>query len=184
MEFLNQLVEKIYNWDSRESKQYIAIILAFIIALIASIQILFMWRMATLDKKILLINDKRNILIKLVDRKKMIDEEKKSLQELINDNPYFKLKEYTLQLLSKKEFSGATEKTIDNVSEQSLSNGYIEQSLNGSISGLSLDNLVNILKILENNERVYLKEIKIIQMPTHVININFSLATLKKKTES
>lgn len=179
MEFFNNIIEKIYSFDSKDIKKYIIVTNVGIVLLITLIQFFFIWKLNNYGKIINDLNDKRKMLNLLAQRKQVIDEEKKIIQDIIANDPYFKIREFCLQIFEQNEFSSVTSKTINTFSEEIKSNGYTEVSINGTVSGISIQNAMLFLYMLEKNKRIYIKDIKIVQLPDHILDLHFSIATLK-----
>ena len=179
MSIITPLVEKFYSLD-KKTFQYINLgLISFIIILLILFQLLFNRSFSKKIQEIEGLNDKKKQIVTLFVRKKKIEQEQENIKKMLDEDPYFRIKEYTESIFNSEEFAPIANKKIDQVSEKMVTPGYLELSLDGSISALTIDQLINFLKKCEENDRVYVKNISIMQDPTHLISLNFSLGTLK-----
>lgn len=65
-----------------------------------------------------------------------------------------------------------------------MDNGYTEVQLYASFSNMNIQKIAELLDTLEQNDRIYVKELEIYKSEqAHAVNINIMIATLQIQSE-
>ena len=139
---------------------------------------------STLKKKIVYINNKRREVKELLERYEIVKQQQEEVDVLLAKDKDFKIGGYFNTVM--KQVGVEKNKTREpETSSEELDNEYTEIKLYASFSNINTQKLTELLDTLEQNERIYTKELEIYkpnQGPT--INVNLLIATLEPKIET
>lgn len=184
MKPLDQVREYIQHLDAKQFQRYL-IALFTALFLFSSFTIYRYYRsVSTLKKKIVYINTKRKEVKELLERFEIVKRQQEEVDALLAKDKDFKIGGYFNTVMT--QVGVAQNKTREpETSSEELDNGYTEIKLYASFSNMNMQNLTKLLDTLEQNERIYTKELEIYkpnQGPT--INVNLLIATLEPKLET
>lgn len=184
MTALDQIRYYIEQLTIKQFKQYLIIIFSF--SFLASTLIMYRYyrNISTLKKTIVGINKKRVEVRDLLERFEIVKLQKTEVDTLLAKGKDFKIGQYFSTVLVKVGID--TNKTREpETSSEELDNGYTEIKLYASFSNMNTQKVTELLDTLEQNERIYTKDLEIYkpnQGPT--INVNLLIATLEPTIET
>lgn len=158
---IQYLIEKIDQSDIPTFKKYIfgyGIIVCLLLIFIYSI---FYFKKDNLLEKYNTLKIKKNIIDTIINQKNDILGKKKLFDELLSNKETFRLKDYVYSALQKSNFFQYLVSNNESISEQKLNQNYIEFSINLEFANISTEEMLYLLSVLENDERVYIKQINI-----------------------
>ena len=182
MKFFARFNNFIEELDEKDLQKYI-IIFSIFIALITG-GIIFHYRNSInkLTEKIDNINNQRKKTERLLYDKKIVTEQYEKVKKILAKNPNFLIRGYFEKELLPKLNLDKNKFTVDTM-EEDISDEYTEIKLNANLTNLNTKDLCNILNALEEQERIYIKNVEIShhQQNPNVIDINLTIATLQPK---
>lgn len=184
MEQLKNIKNYIDNLDQQQFKRYIIIFFTILTLIIGLILFFYFRSISTLETKIATINSKRREIRELLARYELVKKQQKSVDQLLEKQQDFKIVDFFEGILKKLQLNGAQMQEPQTTSE-SILDGYTERTLYGNLSNLNMKNLADILNAIEQEERIYTKEIEIDRSTTkpNAINAKIVIATLDKETK-
>ncbi len=128
--------------------------------------------------------ERKGDIRKLLIKAEHIQQQKKEVQDLIQQDPGFLLNQFldttlnTAHLTEKKEVTGRL--ITQDLPDESLS----EQRLEVTLNTINMRELVEFLALIEDNKRVYIKKLDIAKSKTtpNTLEVVIGLATLIPKT--
>jgi len=119
----------------------------------------------------------------IITQKLQLQQQKQKINEMLKDDPGFLIGKYCAELLGSLEL-GKNNGKIGTPTKRDLPNTqYREESLEFSLSGINMKQLVELLEKLEVKKRVYLKKLEIAKskVRTQAIDVDITMATLTLK---
>jgi len=184
MNALNQVREYIQGLDTQQFQRYLIALFVGIFLITSIIVYRYYSNVSALKKKIVYINNKRRDVKELLERYEIVKKQQEEVDALLEKDKDFKIGGYFDSVMN--QVGIARNKTREpETSSEELDNGYTEIKLYASFSNMNMQKLTELLDTLEQNERIYTKELEIYkpnQGPT--INVNLLIATLEPKIET
>lgn len=140
---------------------------------------------AKLAVRIAMINQQRAKTQELLDRFQRVKKQQAEVDELLEQDREFKIGGYFSTVI--QQLSLTTNKTREPAtSSVLLDNGYTEVQLYASFSNMNMQNIAELLDVLEQKSRIYVKELEIYKPDdaNRSVNINIMIATLQAQGET
>jgi hypothetical protein len=173
------IIDKIDHNDFDFFKKSVFIYVAVIIISLIIIQGLFFWNKSNTQDNIKILKEKKNNILKLIEKKNSAQAKKEAIDELLNNKESFRLKDYLFSLFQKNNFTKYVISQNESISEQKVKRDYIELTMNIELTNISTSEMIEILALIENDIRIYLKNIIIKNLNNHKLYLILSIATLQ-----
>lgn len=177
---IKQFIEEL---DNKTLYQYLAGVAGLVILILALLFFMGHRRVLTLQTEIASMNRFRADARNLLSKNAVVNERKKLVDEILTQDPTFIIKEYFLQVVAELNLAGNSTKEAEVSTPQDLKNGYSEIRLDASFTGITMQQLCELMFRLEKNRRVFIKEVSITKnfsRPT--IEVTLIIATLQSTT--
>lgn len=183
MEFFENIRLYIDRLDEKKLLLYLGIGLIVYSLLCGIVIYKFYSNVRFYKTRIAAINKKRTELRDIVTRLERVKKEQADVDALLEADKDFKIGGYFNEVMQKLSIVQNKTREPDTTSEL-LENGYTEVKLSASFANLSTQKLTELLLIIQDNPRIYTKEL-IIHQPNgaRTINVTLVIATLEPKTE-
>jgi hypothetical protein len=158
-----------------------ASILIFFVAMSTTLYVALR-RVDTSERRIKKINQLRDQAKKILTRHAIVKKQQAEVNTVLDRDRSFKIKEFFTTIISELSLGNSLTKQPEVTDPQDLGNGYSEIKLDASFTGLSTQQLVDLLYKIEQSERIYTKEVivtKAQKSPT--LDLAIVLATLQQK---
>lgn len=167
------------NLDIQEVYKYTGIMLAIILLLSG----LMLWNyysgVQSLQKRLASLNRQRAETRKLLEKNEYVLQQQARVDAILNRDKNFKIKEYFMSVVQKLGLTGLMSRDAD-ITSNPLGDDYTEIKLDMSLSGMNMQQLVDLLYTIEQNERIYTKDLKITKsLRTPTIDVSLAIATLE-----
>ncbi|MFA6066544.1 MAG: hypothetical protein WC707_05190 [Candidatus Babeliaceae bacterium] len=164
--------------------QYIGGILAIFLVVITIILYIFYSQLNNYERKIKRLNQLRKESRTILEQHERVKQQQNDVNTILAQDPTFKIKEYFLKLVA--EVGLSQQNTKQEVSDpQDLENGYSEIKLDASFVDITMQQLTDLLYKIEQNERIYTKELAITKsLKGPIINVTLIIATLQPKVST
>jgi hypothetical protein len=185
MAVLDQIQEYIEQLTTKQFKQFMIIIFSCSFLVSTFIVYRYYRNIHMLKNKIEEINKKRAEVRNILERFEIVKRQKAAVDNLLAKDKGFKILGYFNDKIIPKVGIEANKTREPATSSEELDNGYTEIRLDASFSKMNTQKLTELLDALEQNERIYTKDLEIYkpdQGPT--INVNLSIATLEPTIET
>ena len=173
------IINKIDQNDFDYLKKIILVYLGIIILTLIAIQGLFYFNKTNTQKNIKTLIEKKNNILKLIDKKNDTLQKKESIDELLQNKESFRLKDYLFSLLQKNNFTKYLVSQNESITEQKIKRDYIELTMNIDLTNISTSEVIEVLALIENDIRIYLKNIIIKNLNNQKLYLVLSIATLQ-----
>lgn len=185
MIILKQLQDFFEQLDQKQFQRYVLIFFSIIILSIGFIVYRYFTTISHLQRQIQEINKQRTTVKELLERYEIVKQQQAEVDALLEKDKDFKIAGYFNTIINNLNLTQNKTREPETLSEE-LENGYTEIKLYASFNNLNTQKLAQLLDTLEQNERIYTKELEIYKPEdqTTSINVNLSIATLEPKLET
>lgn len=177
---IKKIQEYVVELDERESYRLYAIILGVLIFFLAVIIYFYYHSLGNIERRIKKVNQLREETRTIFAAHEMVKKQQQEVDTILAKDPTFKIKEYFTTVVNELHVEKNMSKNAEISEPQDLNNGYSEIKLEASFSELHMKQLVNLLYKIEQNERIFTKELviaKALKSPT--IDVTLVIATLQ-----
>jgi hypothetical protein len=175
---IQYIIEQIDQSDVQTFKKYIFFYIMILISIIGTIYGIFYFKKNNLIEKYKILKEKKKVVDTITLQKNDILGKKKLFDSLLKNKETFRLKDYVYSGLQKSNLFKYLIINNETISEQKLNQDYIEFSITLEFSQVSTEEALYILSVLENDERVYIKQINI-KNNNKKLSFNVTLATIQ-----
>lgn len=184
MIFLNNIANFIEQIDQKKFLYYVAAasaILAFLLGIILYRYYAVTGSLLDRTKKV---NMQRKVVKELLERYEIVKKQQMEVNALLEKDKNFKIGGYFEDIVARLNLSQFKTREPE-TSSQELDNGYTEIKLYASFANINMQKIVELLDTLEQNERIYTKEIEIYKPnQDRAVNLNLLIATLTPIAEA
>lgn len=113
----------------------------------------------------------------ILERVKVVQKQSDEVNSLLDEDKNFRLKNYFDEVVSKVNLTKYQIKDAE-ISEEILQKLYTEIKINAQFNGITTKQLCELLQAIEQKQRVYTKELSIIQKNGSLL-VTVTIATLK-----
>ena len=172
--------------DELETKTYYRAVAVGAAAIACIFMILFYWhagKIASLEKELKNINRNRERVREILAQHERVKNQKYAVAEILASERTFKIKDSFSRILSETHLENRLSKETEISESPEITSEYKEIKLNANFRNITMQELVNLLSIIEKNNRIYTKELDILKASESAkIDVNLIIATLLEKT--
>ncbi len=181
MKFLNDLQARLALLDEKNWYKYLAIAGGIFLLLLAAILFFYYQSVSKWQERIITLNEERLEAKRLLDKAERVRKERSEVTALLEQDPNFKIKQYVQDVL--ESLGIRSNISAENVVVTSRDDKYSETVATYQISGITMKNLTEFLKELDENKRVFVKELDISKSKKipRTIDVDIKIATLAPK---
>lgn len=182
---INQIMDFFWNLDKKQFKNLYIILLTSTLTIFGLTIYLQFNRIKTSQKKMVEINNNRQLINKILEENEILKMRKKRGEEIIAKDKDFFLKKYFEDLVDSHQLRSNLKSVqlITNDPENLRAQGYQEVVIDAILENIDMKQFVELLNDLENKDRIVIKKIELDkskQQPT--INVSLTISTLELKT--
>jgi len=184
MEMVNKLRLSMEGLERKDFYKYMTIVLGIVIILISLFVFWYYRKVNFLMMQIEDINEVREQRVRdVLRRMDSVKKQRGHVNAILKKEKDFKIAGYFKELVTKHHLSD--NKVEDRSSTVELGNAYQEAVLSATFANITMKQLTELLKDIEEKERVYAKslEIKKSTKTPKTIDVNITIATLQLKTK-
>jgi predicted transcriptional regulator len=178
MTFPERIVRFIRRLDTREFYQFIGGVLAVTLLLVGFFMYRYYHAAYDVQRRMIHLNKQIAQTQKVLEEYSKVRAQKNKVDELIARNVAFRIQPFFIEALQAAGI-GKNMSKDPTITRHDLVEGYIEIRLEANLSGLSMQQLVTLLQKLEENERVYVRALRIIATPAHLLDVMLGIATFE-----
>lgn len=179
---INKIIVPLETISRKKFYQYILIFLVIITTFFAFLLYRYYRVTNNLTKKIRKVNRLRNETREILDKDNQVEAQRHEVDVILEEQPYFNIKQYFEKALKELSLVSDTIRISEQIND--VDSNYTDVLASSKLTGITMKKLTKLLKIIEDNRRVYIKTIEITQRPPRTIDVNLTIATLTKKMES
>lgn len=182
MEWLKSLYEYIQTVEQKRVYQYIAgILITLSVLVLVVLYVRSSYRDSALTR-LADINEQREQVKRIITNAQKIKQQRAQVNAMLAKDDSFKITSYLDTVLKKLHLSEKT--TIGEHSQVDRENGYRESTRKITLVNMNMKELSELLHELEQNERIYIKDLEIVRSSRtpQTIDVMLSVATLEPRT--
>ncbi len=180
MEIFEKLATYIEELEEKKFKLYLGIFLASIVVISGGIVFRYYRQVHYLQEEIDDINDLRKQALRILDKAQEVQLQRKEVDTMLEKDKDFKIGGYLTTLLT--DLNLTQKVTIETTAQFDRDEDYRESVLNAKFAGINMKELTKLLNEIEQNPRIYTKELEITKSKTvEAIDGRIVIATLQKK---
>lgn len=170
--------------DEQQFKKYCLIAAGVTIGLLGLYLYSYYSSLNNLKSTIGQLNKKRIETRELLERFELVKKQRKTVDQLLERDKNFKILDFYENILQSLQVMNAQLQEPQTASQDVL-DGYTERTLYAQLVNLNMKKVTDILQAIEQNDRVYTKEIEIDRSTTkpQAVNLKITIGTLDKKEE-
>jgi len=182
MNIFNTFIAYLQQFDENEKLKYIGVIIGIIVLGSGIFLYRFSYTTNLLIKRLQRTNKLRIEAEPILLRYAQVMQQKKRVDTMLNNNPNFRTIELLTTTLRELSLSSFLTKEPE-ITNQNVVDGYIEQKVFCRLNGVTMQQIVNLLAKIEQNERVYTKDITITRSTSSpsVLDLVIEVATIEAK---
>jgi hypothetical protein len=182
MNIFNNITTYIRKLDEQERLKYIGMVLGFLILSVGIFLYRFSSVTSTLQKRLLHINKQRIDAGPILLRYAQVIQQKQHVDTLLQADPNFRIIEFITTTCQELGLTSHLVKKPEPAVQTAL-DGYIEEKSTCQLHDITMQQIVNLLDKIEQNERIYTKEIHISRSTTSssLLDLNVDIATFEAK---
>lgn len=184
MEIITKLKDLILGIDEGAFYKYLAAILATILLVIGLLTWRYYSNVNFFIKKINIVNNQRQEVAQLLSEFETVRAQEREVSELLESDKNFKIAQFMTNIIRETDLNQNSSKEPE-LAEEELDNDYTEIKLVASFVNLSMQQLCQLMTKIDQNERVYTKDMIITKVPKNpLIDVVLEIATLKLKSSA
>ena len=182
MQVMQYIKDFIRNLDEREFLRYLAVVLGSLVLVLGFLIFFNSSKVNSLQLRLKRINKQREETREILQKHAIVKQQQAEVDAILAKDPTFKIKEYFTGIVAELNLIQNNTKQAEVSEPQDLDNGYSEVKLNAGFTDLNMKQLCELLYKIEQNERIYTKEIVITKsLKTPTIDVTLVVATLQPK---
>lgn len=168
--------------DERTWYKYMAIAMSCLLALVLLVIFWYFRAVGKRQRVIAEINDDREQVREIVTRAQRADKQRQEITELLNEDPDFKIKGYLQEVMMRigiaKNITTENDTQIDHEGDD-----YSESRATYQFTGTTMKDLTQLLEDIEQNKRLFTKELEITKSKKtpKTIDVTLTVATMQPK---
>lgn len=183
MEALEKVSAFIENLEIKTFYKYLGIILGVILLLAGIIVFRYHRNTTALYEKLDQVNEERNTVQRVLTQLRSVEEQRKSIDRILDEKEPFYLKGYFQQLTNNLGIKNV--KTDKEPKDTPLYDRYTESELNVEFPQMDMQQLTKLLEEMSPNGRIYTKSLEITKIPKQPkIEVKMTIGTLIKKPKT
>lgn len=177
MEFINKVTTYIDSLEEKKFYRMVAISFSVLMLIIFIIIYKYFGTISDLKKRIRQTNELRAQTRQIISQYQQVVRQQQEVDSMLAEDPNFKILGYFTELRNKLGLAATeTTSTVDRDDK------YRETTVTGQFFGITMKQLVELLKLIEQNKRVYTKSLEISAAKGKKIDVTLTIATLQLKT--
>lgn len=185
MKILESLSEFLDSLDLKDFYKYIGIALCITLLFVSFIVYRFYSNVGYYKKQIQSISDQREEIQELLEKAALIKKQKKDVNAMLENDPNFKIAGYFDNVLAQLQLTSKKDKVEVTPPQELGEQDYDERILSAHFSNMNMKELSELLNELEQNKRVYTKELEMqrSQKKPPSLKVQLTIATLEPRNE-
>ena len=184
MTFFDNLQARISRLDKKTWYQYLAITAAVFFLIVGLILFFYYSSVSRWQQKIEEINEMRQEAKSVLNKAVRVQKDRAQVMALLEEDPNFKIREYMQGLFERVGISLQDNISLQtSVSTTTTQDGYREDLATYQLVGITMRQLTELLNEIEENKRVYIKDLEISKSKKvpHTIDVDIKVATMMPK---
>lgn len=185
MKVFESVQEFITSLEEKDFYKYLLGLLAATFILVGTLLIYHQRRISIWTKQINTINDYRTTIKSIIDRDEQVIKQREEVDRMLEENPDFRIEGTFEELVNKMGLTkNLTKRAVFPTDHGDPE--YREIDLDAHLDSMNMKQLTELLDELEQNKRVYIKQLEIQKSKKipNAIDVGLIIATQQKKPET
>jgi type II secretory pathway component PulM len=180
------VIDSINQWlSSLDTKVYYRYIAGFLAVTALLVCLLIYYYYSSINyykRQIRIVNNQREEVQTLLEKAALIDQQKREVISIIDEDPGFKIVAYFADVLKELNLTDKSDRTI---TQEQPSEPYNVKILQARFNEVTMKEVVELLDKLDKNKRIYIKDLEIERSKKNNrrIDARLSIATFEKRSE-
>lgn len=185
MALVHKIKEFISSWEKKDFYVYTGLFLGFVCVVTLGLIFYSQYTMSDLERRIDEVNELRETSVKdILGRAREVEQQRKNVNEMLAKEKDFNIASYFKKLLNDLNISGDKQERFE-ILQAEREDDYREDSLSVRLVDMNMQKLTELLQEIEQNQRIYSKDLEINKSPkkADAIEVSITIATLQPKAE-
>lgn len=183
MAFFDAIKDYLDTIESKDFKRYITIVFSILVILVGLLMFQYYRSVWALQSRIATINKRRRDVQNMLERFERVKKQQIEVNTILAKEKDFKISQFFETVLQKLGIDKNKTQQPEILPKDVL-DGYTEWTLYANLSNLNTKKISELLYALEQEERIYTKELEIEKsIKNNAINVKITIATLEPKVE-
>ena len=181
MEWITTIQLFFERMESRRFMQYAVGLVAAVFLLYCGATFLSYRSIRNLARQLDEVNEQRSRVQELLERAEQVKHQRKRVDKMLSESEGFKIGGYFKEIVQKLRLSN--KKTTEAITPRDREDNYREVNLNATFTGMSMQELVELLHEIGKTERIYTTELSITRgkRDMDTIDVALTIGTLLAK---
>ncbi len=183
MNIIERVKEFLEDLDTKDFYKYVGIFVGILAVLTVFMMYRFYSNVDFYKRQIRTLNNDREEVQELLEKAAAVKQQKKDVNEMLEADPNFKIAGYFKDILAQL---GLESKQISSTvtTQERGEQDYNESILTAKFGDMNMRELSELLNVLEQNKRVYTKELEVqkSRKSPRAIEVQLTIATLQPRT--
>lgn len=185
MNIIDKFGDLVEQLNTKDFYKYIGSALIVILLIFIFIIYRFFGSINHYKKELKVINTQREEMQELLEKAKRIKEQKQAINTMLEADPDFRIGGYFRKVLEQLNLTNKAEKFNDVTTQERTEQGYNESILSVKLIDVNMKELAELLDVLEQNKRIYSKELDIqrSKKAPGTLEVQLTIATLQPRSQ-
>ncbi len=185
MNIIDKFGDFVEQLNTKDFYKYIGSTIAVILLIFIFIIYRFFGSINHYKKELRIINTQREEMQELLEKAKRIKEQKQAINTMLEADPDFRIGGYFRKVLEQLNLTNKAEKSNDVTTQERTEQGYNESILSVKLIDMNMKELTELLDVLEQNKRIYSKELDIqrSKKAPGTLEVQLTIATLQPRSQ-
>ena len=185
MSVLTTLTTFLQQKDRKELSIYFGLFISILLCVVGIIVYTHKSAVYRLQSQLRQINKQREIAQQILQKNKIVLAQQQAVKEVIAQEPNFYIGQYFNDLIAQFNLQKNITKEPEGSESEVESGTYIERKLGATLANITMKQLCDLLYKIEQNQRVYTKDLKIIKnIKNGLLDVTLIIATLEAQAAS
>jgi len=182
MNIFQKIHTYLYTLDTREFYRNILIFIGGNFLACCLIVYLFLSTMSSLKESLQDTYKKEQEAKNLLERLTKVKKQSEEINSILKQEPTFRIKNFFDDTVKKLNLESKQRREADVSEEEVLKGRYTEVKLTSFLSGIDTRQLCDLLQVLEQKPRIYMKEL-VITKKDSLVDVSITIATLTSEND-
>lgn len=184
MNILESLSEFLDSLDVRDFYKYIGITLGTLLLCVSFIVYRFYSNVGYYKKQIHAINMQREEIQDLLEKAALIKAQKQEVNAMLEKEPNFKIVAYFNDVLTQLQLTNKQVSRTETSLQERGEQDYNEKILTAKFTDMNMRELSELLNVLDQNKRIYTKELEMQKSNKKTLKVGLTIATLQPRAKT
>lgn len=174
--------EYIKKFDTQQLYRAIGIVFGSVLLLISFMLYSYYSEIQQLERKFRRLNQQRDQARTILEKHAKVLQQRTKVDDILSKDKNFKIMQYFTNIEQRLQLTSLRTREPE-ISSEEVVDGYTEIKLTVTLTGLNMKQVADLLYALEQNERVFIKELTLTKVPgAPLVDATIGIATFEVTT--